>query len=464
MGTSFVSGLAGGLTARALTRGDRSSYTSVFASALGNAMGDGIVGAMQSNPASAYDYRNGSDIDSDNYNPATNYNHRNGLDVDSDNFNPAMAYGYRNGMDVESDSFSPASAYGYRNGLDVDSDAFNPAGAYGYRNSFDVASDAASRVSARRAAAARDRQWIAQDDAIMARRAAEVGAGDMRVGPTIERARALGIYSGDSATPVQGRSPGAYISAITGDGLSAAERYLRNSGAYARNAGTIEAQVGPAVGPVVALTLGGPTALVVRGGFAAAGAYDLGYGGAAIADGNYLDGAGRVGAGLLSLAGAATPVRGAAPGLGRAGIGAADATSPLGRVVSSHTAVSPGTLDPGVAGTFAGGRYSVVQLADDTVLYRAGTANKPLGQFFDTTPPQGVLQTRIDKAVLPVWPGGGTSPIDTAFAVSIPKGTTVYVGEVGSQGGFYVGGTQQVVVLKPWAVDGVQVIGSTPLR
>ena len=171
--------------------------------------------------------------------------------------------------------------------------------------------EGAAVASARRAAAARDRQWIAQDDAIMARRAGPVG-------PTIERARALGIYSGDAATLVQGRSPGAYMSATTGDGLSAAERYLRNSGAYAGNAGTVEAQVGPTVGPAVALTFGGLAALVVRGGFAAAGAYDLGYGGAAIADGNYLDGAGRVGAGLLSLAGAATPIRNAGTGLGSA--------------------------------------------------------------------------------------------------------------------------------------------------
>jgi len=99
-----------------------------------------------------------------------------------------------------------------------------------------------------------------------------------------------------------------------------------------------------------------------------------------------------------------------------------------------------------------------------TTLYRAGTADKPFGQFFDTAPPDGVLQTRIDKAVLPVWPGGGTSPIDTSFALVIPKGTTVYVGKVGSQVGFYVGGTQQVVVLNPWMIDGVQVLGSTPLH
>jgi hypothetical protein len=74
------------------------------------------------------------------------------------------------------------------------------------------------------------------------------------------------------------------------------------------------------------------------------------------------------------------------------------------------------------------------------------------------------LQTRIDKAVLPEWPGGAKSPIDTSFAVKIHAGTQVYVGKVGSQGGFYVGGTQQIVVPKPWLIDGVQVINSRPLK
>jgi filamentous hemagglutinin len=41
---------------------------------------------------------------------------------------------------------------------------------------------------------------------------------------------------------------------------------------------------------------------------------------------------------------------------------------------------------------------------------------------------------------------------------------SVFVGEAGSQGGFYVGGTQQVVVVKPWNIRGVQVIGSVPLK
>ncbi|WP_200866799.1 hypothetical protein [Pseudomonas syringae] len=79
-------------------------------------------------------------------------------------------------------------------------------------------------------------------------------------------------------------------------------------------------------------------------------------------------------------------------------------------------------------------------------------------------PPDGILQARIDKAVLPEWPGGAKSPIDTTFEIKIPAGTRVYVGEVGSQGGFYIGGTQQIVVQKPWLIEGVKVINSSPLK
>src|SRR5690606_34397679 len=95
----------------------------------------------------------------------------------------------------------------------------------------------------------------------------------------------------------------------------------------------------------------------------------------------------------------------------------------------------PGPLDDNIAGTFSGGQYQVIKLEKDTILYRAGTADQPLGQFFSLDAPTGVVKTRIDKAVLPVWPGGGTSPIDTFFEIKIPAGTEVYVGEVGSQGG-----------------------------
>ena len=117
-----------------------------------------------------------------------------------------------------------------------------------------------------------------------------------------------------------------------------------------------------------------------------------------------------------------------------------------------------------LAGTFSGGRYTEVILDADTVLYRAGTANRPLGQFFDTVAPESILQARIDKAILPRWPGGATSPIDSVIGVRIPKGTRVYVGEVSTQGGNFVGGTQQIVVPKPWTIEGVEVISINPLR
>ncbi|MDX2022035.1 MAG: DUF6531 domain-containing protein [Deltaproteobacteria bacterium] len=135
----------------------------------------------------------------------------------------------------------------------------------------------------------------------------------------------------------------------------------------------------------------------------------------------------------------------------------------LGKTTGSYDAMNPGPLPEALAGTFAGGRYKEVVLSKDTVLYRAGENGKPLGQFFDTVPPKGVIQTRIDKAVLPSWPGGGKSPIDSAFAVKIPAGTKVYVGEVGSQGGHFVGGGKQIVVQQPWNIPGVQVLGQSPL-
>ncbi len=136
----------------------------------------------------------------------------------------------------------------------------------------------------------------------------------------------------------------------------------------------------------------------------------------------------------------------------------------IGKTLGQYSAIEPGPLADNLAGTFSGGRYTVVELTNDLVLHRAGEAGSPLGQFFSLEPLNGVIQTRIDKAVLPVWPGGATSPIDTAFQVKIPAGTSVYVGNVGSQGSHYVGGTQQIVVPKPWMIQGVEVVGSSPLK
>jgi hypothetical protein len=140
----------------------------------------------------------------------------------------------------------------------------------------------------------------------------------------------------------------------------------------------------------------------------------------------------------------------------------------LGQVQGTYTGLvssgMQGPLPSNLAGTFAGGRYDVVRLTHDTVLYRAGVAGKPLGQFFSRTEPQGVLQTRIDQAVLPRWPDGGTSPLDTAYAIKIPAGTEVYVGRIGTQGGAFAGGTDQILVRQPWTIDGVQVVGARPIR
>ena len=155
-----------------------------------------------------------------------------------------------------------------------------------------------------------------------------------------------------------------------------------------------------------------------------------------------------------------------AVGLGSAakvGVSAGE-NSGVGNVVGNFSAIEPGPLVNNLAETFSGGRYTTVTLQDDTILYRAGTNGKPLGEFFSLEPSTSVLQTRIDKAILPEWPSGATSPVDTSFAVKIPAGTQVHIGEVGTQSSFYIGGTQQVIVPKPWTIPGVQVINSSPLK
>ncbi|WP_017710546.1 DUF6861 domain-containing protein [Pseudomonas syringae] len=136
----------------------------------------------------------------------------------------------------------------------------------------------------------------------------------------------------------------------------------------------------------------------------------------------------------------------------------------LGDIIGTYSALDPGPLPPDIAATFTGGRYTVVKLERDTVLNRVGTAEQELGQFFSRYTPDGVIQSRIDRAILPEWPTGGKSPIDTVFNVKIPAGTEVYIGEIGSQGGFYVGGAEQIVVIKPWTIKGIEVMGSGPLK
>ncbi|WP_413738613.1 hypothetical protein ACL2XP_11370 [Sodalis sp. RH21] len=135
-----------------------------------------------------------------------------------------------------------------------------------------------------------------------------------------------------------------------------------------------------------------------------------------------------------------------------------------GRVLGEYSAVKPGPLFAKQGETFAGGKYSEILLKEDVIMYRAGTAEAQFGQYFSLDKPLGTLQVRIDKALLPEWPNGAKSPIDTLFTVKIPAGSKVYVGEVGTQSSFYLGGTHQVVIPSSWDIPGIKILSREPLK
>lgn len=63
-----------------------------------------------------------------------------------------------------------------------------------------------------------------------------------------------------------------------------------------------------------------------------------------------------------------------------------------------------------------------------------------------------------------IWPTTGKpSIIDTRYAIKIPKGTTVHVGESTQQGGIFLGGAQQIAIEESLFIDGVKVIEKFPL-
>jgi len=120
---------------------------------------------------------------------------------------------------------------------------------------------------------------------------------------------------------------------------------------------------------------------------------------------------------------------------------------------------------------FAGGKYNSSVLQEDLILYRAGDAGTDLGQWFTRSPASSVAEVRIDLAVKPQWldeAGSltGKSPLNTNFGIRIPKGTTIYEGPVGTQGGVHLGGqsVNQIFVPQPWKIPGVEVISRTPLK
>ncbi|UUM22052.1 hemagglutinin repeat-containing protein [Mycoavidus sp. SF9855] len=136
----------------------------------------------------------------------------------------------------------------------------------------------------------------------------------------------------------------------------------------------------------------------------------------------------------------------------------------LGKTLGQYSAIKLGPLTGDLAGTFSGGRYTEVLLKQDTVLYRAGIASRPFGDFFSQQASNGVIQSRIDKAILPTWPNGKASPIDSLITVKVPAGTKVYVGEVSSQGSFYIGGAQQIIVPDASMIDGIKILDVRPLK
>ncbi|WP_455717784.1 hypothetical protein, partial [Anaerosporobacter sp.] len=118
------------------------------------------------------------------------------------------------------------------------------------------------------------------------------------------------------------------------------------------------------------------------------------------------------------------------------------------------------------AKNFYGGRYNAEVLQEDIIMYRAGNSQNPYGRWFTSEPLTSVVNVRIDTAVKIHWidPKTGaweaSSYIDNVYAIKIPKGTTVYTGPVGPQGGAYVGGynIMQTYIDAPWTFDVVEKI------
>lgn len=153
-----------------------------------------------------------------------------------------------------------------------------------------------------------------------------------------------------------------------------------------------------------------------------------------------------------------------AAGLGLGRLGAASELSELenlhvlGKVEGEYSMIKPGPLSNRFAETFSGGVYKEITLSENTVFYRGGQDGTNLGRFFSYEKPQGIIQTRIDKAVLPEWPDGSKSIIDSYFEVEIPAGSKVYVGNVGYQTDLYPGGSEQVLIPAPWDIPGVKTL------
>jgi hypothetical protein len=142
-----------------------------------------------------------------------------------------------------------------------------------------------------------------------------------------------------------------------------------------------------------------------------------------------------------------------------------------GQILTESNALTVGPLGDaldGLPGTFSGGRYATMQLDQPMTVYRAWApgaspgASNEYGAFWSLEQPAGSLQARIDSALLPEWGtirGTSFRAQATQFtAVELPAGTTIHIGQVGSQGGAWVGGGSQLLIeggVQPaWKVGG----------
>ena len=134
------------------------------------------------------------------------------------------------------------------------------------------------------------------------------------------------------------------------------------------------------------------------------------------------------------------------------------------KLISEHDFYHPGSIQNKFSASFSGYRYKTYQLKEDFVFYRAGSNDDSIGRFFSFDKPISELQIRIDKAVRPVWPDGGNSVVNTGYAIKIPKGSVVHVGNVAQQGDIFLGGTRQIYIDNPWLIPGVKIVNEYRLQ
>lgn len=126
-----------------------------------------------------------------------------------------------------------------------------------------------------------------------------------------------------------------------------------------------------------------------------------------------------------------------------------------GQILSQADALTPGILGndlAGLPGTFSGGRYATMQLEQPMTVYRAWAPgqSREFGAFWSLEEPTGSLQARIDSALLPEWGNVRGTPFNAQATqyttVQLPAGTTIHIGEVGSQGSAWIGGKSQLLI------------------